>query len=82
MEGNISSPVRYSYLWTLTDYNADILAASLLISYWIFSSLIWLLIVMIFIIYGERFFLNLKELSDLSVVSLTKNEYGWVVNCL
>ena len=30
----------------------------------------------------KRFFLNVKELSDESVVSLTKNEYGSAVHFL
>ena len=46
-EGNISSPVRYSYLLILPDDRADIFAAPLLISYCIFSSLILSSIVMI-----------------------------------
>ena len=37
-DGNISSPVRYSYLSILPEDNADVFAASLLISYCKFSS--------------------------------------------
>ena len=33
LDGNISSPVRNSYLWSFPDDKADIFAASLLISY-------------------------------------------------
>ena len=40
LEGNISSPVRYSYLSILPQDNTDIFAASLLISYCSFLSLI------------------------------------------
>ena len=40
LEGNISSPVRYSYLSILPQDNTDIFAASLLISYCNFLSLI------------------------------------------
>ena len=47
LEGNISSPVIYSYLLILPDDMADIFAASLLILYCSFSSLIWSSIVMI-----------------------------------
>ena len=39
-DGNIPSPVRYSYLSILPDDNAAIFAASLLISYYSFPSLI------------------------------------------
>ena len=39
-DGNISSPVRYSCLSALSDDNPDVFAASLLISYFSFSSLI------------------------------------------
>ena len=51
LEGNISSPVRYSHLSLLPDYQAGIFSASLLISYCSFSSWIWSSIVIIFIIY-------------------------------
>ena len=40
-DGNISSPVRYSYLLILPDDNADILTASLFILYCSFLSIIW-----------------------------------------
>ena len=78
--GNISSPVRYLYLSTLPDDNADIFAASLLISYCSFSSLILSSIVIIsFYILSERFFLKRKGLSDAKVASITKKEYGFAV---
>ena len=38
LEGNISSPVRYSYFYIFPDDNADTFVASVLISYWSFSS--------------------------------------------
>ena len=47
LEDNISSPVRYSYLSILPDDNANVFAASLLISYGSFSSLILSSIAMI-----------------------------------
>ena len=62
---------------------ADILPASLWISYCKFSSLIWSSIAMILLyIYFKRFFLDLKGLSNGKVVSLTKKEYGSVVHSL
>ena len=51
-DGNISSPVRYSYLSILPDDNADIFAASLLILYYSFYIL------------SKRFFLKREDLSD------------------
>ena len=73
LEGNISSPVRYSYLSIFPDDNADIFAASLLISYCSFSSLILSSVVMInFYVVSKRFFLKLDELSNERVVSITK----------
>ena len=55
-------------------------AASLLILYCGFLSLILLSIVMIsFYILSKRFFLKRKEISDARVVSVTKNEYGFAV---
>ena len=77
LEGNISSPVRYSYLLIFADDKVDILAAYLLISYQSFSSLIWSSIVMILLyIYFKRFFLNLKRSFDGKDVSLTKSWKG------
>ena len=55
-------------------------AASLLILYCGFLSLILLSIVMIsFYILSKRFFLKREEISDARVVSVTKNEYGFAV---
>ena len=80
LDGNISSPIRYSYLSILHDDKIDILAASLLTSNCSYSSLIWFSIVMIFLyIYFKRFSFNLKGLFDGKVVSLTKNDYGSAV---
>ena len=83
LDDNISSPVRYSYLSVLPYDNADIFAASLLISYCSFSSLILSSIVMInFYILSKRFFLKHEELSDARVVSITTKEYGFAVHFL
>ena len=72
----MSSPVRYSYLSTLFDNKADIFPASLLISYYSFSSLTWSSTVMILLYFHlKTFFVNLKGLSDGKVVSSTKKEY-------
>ena len=71
-DGNIYSPVRYSYLLNLPDDNADIFAASLLISYCSFSSLILSSMVMIrFYILSKGCFLKREELFDGRVVSIT-----------
>ena len=83
LEGNISSPVRLSYLSFFPDYSADIFAASLLISCCNFSSLILTLIVMIiFYIRSKILFLKCKGLSDAKVASITKKEYGFAVHFL
>ena len=63
------------------DDNADIFAASVLISYCSFSCLILSSVVMIsFYILSKRFFLKCKRLSDGRVVSTTKKEYGFAVH--
>ena len=65
-------PVKYSYLSIFPDYNADIFAASLLISYCNFSSLILPSVVIIsFYVLPKRFFLKRKRLSDARIVSIT-----------
>ena len=64
LEDNIFSLVRYSSLSILLDYNADIFATSLLISYCSFSA--------------KRLFPKGKGLSDARVVSITKEERGFV----
>ena len=75
LQGNISSPVRYSYLLILPDDKVKIFAASMLISYYRFSSLIWSSIYMIILhTYFKRCFLNLNGLSDVKVVSLPKKD--------
>ena len=67
----------------LPDDNADIFAASLLISYCNFPSLILSSIVMIsFYILSERLFLKREGLSDPRVASITKKEYGFAVHFL
>ena len=81
LEGNIASPVRYSYLSMLHDDNADIFATSLLISYCSFSSQILSSIVIItFHILSKRLCLKRKILSDdARVVSIAKKEYDFAV---
>ena len=75
--------VRYSFLSILPDDNADILAASLLISNCSFSSLILSSIVMVSVhIPSERLFLKGKRLSDAKEVSITKEEYGFRVHLI
>ena len=75
-EGSTSSPVRYSYLSIFPDDNANVFAASLVISYCYhisFSYLILSLILMIsFYVLSERFFLKRKGLYDATVASITK----------
>ena len=72
LEGNISSPVRYSYS-SILPHNTAIFAPSLLISYCNFSSLILSSIVMIsFYIPSNRFFLKREGLSDARVASIAK----------
>ena len=79
--GNNSSPVRYSYLSISPDDNADIFAASLIISYCIFSSVILSSIfITSFYILSEIFFLKRKGLSDARVVSIIKKEHGFAVH--
>ena len=72
-EGNISLPVRYSYLSALLDDYVYIFYASLLMLYCNFSCLILSSIVIInFYIISKRFFLRREELSDKRLVSVTK----------
>ena len=78
LEGNISSPVRYSYLSIFPDDYADIFVAFLLISCCSFSSLILSSIVtIIFYILSKRFFLNQEGLSNVRVVSVTKKDFDF-----
>ena len=68
---------------TLTDNKYDIFAASLLISYCSFSSLILSSIVMIGLyILSKRFFLKRTGVSDAKVVSITQKEYCFSVHIL
>ena len=77
---SISSPVRYSYISIFPDNKADIFAASLLISYCNYLSLILSSIVMVsFYFLSKRFFMKYKGLSDARVASITKKECGLVV---
>ena len=63
-------------LLILSDDNADIFTASLLISYYSFSPLILSLAVMIsFHILSKRLLLKRRELSDEGLLSFIKNEY-------
>ena len=83
LKSNISSTVRYSYSSIFPDNNADIFAASLLISYCSFSSLILSSIVMIiFHILSERVFLKPKGFSNARVASITEKEHGFAVHFL
>ena len=80
-EGSISSPVRYSYLQVLPNYNADTFVASLLISYCSFSSPILSSVAMIsFYILSKRILLKHEGISDARVPSITKKEYGFAVH--
>ena len=77
------SPVIYSYLSILPDDNPDIFAASLLISYYRFSSLIVSSFVMIsFYILSKRFFLKRKRLSDAKGPLMIITEYLFVAHFL
>ena len=81
-DGNISSPLIYSYLSILPDDNANIFVASQLISHCSFSALILSSIVVINFYISNRFFLKREELSDGGVVSITKKEYCSAVDFL
>ena len=82
-DGNISSPVRNSYLSILPDNDPYIFDASLLISCCNFLFLILLSILMISCyIFSKRLFLKREELSDVRVESITKNKYGFAVHFL
>ena len=79
-DGRISLPARYLYLLTFPDDNGNIFAASLLILYCSFPSLILSPTVLIsFYILSKTFFLKREILSDGRVVSITKNDFGlWI----
>ena len=82
-EGIIYLRVRYSYLTTFPDDNADIFATSLLISYCSFSSVILSSILITgFYILSKRFFLKRERLSDTRLASITKKEYSFTVHFL
>ena len=78
----MSLPLRYSYLSVLPDGNADIFTASLLISYYSFSSLILSIVMISFYILSKRFFLKHKGLSVVRVMAVTKKKYGFAVHFL
>ena len=83
IKSSFSFPVRYSYLTIVPDDNADSFAASLLISYDSFYSLILSSIVMISLyIFFKYLLLKCEELSDARVASITKTEYGFSVHFL
>ena len=67
----------------LNRIKADIVAASLLISHFTFSSLIssWIATIISYIL-SNRFFLKSEELSDATVVLITKKESGFAVHYL
>ena len=70
----------YSYLPILSDDHDNIFAASLLISYWSYSSLILSSIAMIsFYILSKRYLLKHEGLSDARVVLIIKKEHGFAV---
>ena len=95
-DGNIFSPVRYSYLSIFLDDNADIFIDSLLIpycnfSYLIFSSIFVISFYILYILFYffiflifflQEFFLKRKGLSDWRVVSVIKKECGFSVDFL
>ena len=84
LKENISSPIRYSFISVFPDDNADIFAASLLILYWNFSSLILssIIVMVSFYILSKRFFLKHEGLSDARVGSITQKEDGFTVHFL
>ena len=83
LEDNTSAPVRYSCLSIFPDNIADVFAASFLLLYYSFPSLILSSIVMIsFDIFPRRLRMERKGLSEARIVSLTKKEYGFLVNLL
>ena len=74
---NISSHSKYSYLSLFADDNADTFAASSLIFYCNFSSLILTSIVVIsFYVLSKIFFPKRKGLSDARVPSITKSGFA------
>ena len=80
--GTTSLPVKNSYSLTLPDDKAEILVICLSKSYW---DLFWSILLSIALIFSlnthfySKFFLNRNGLSDDQVVSLTKNEYDYLI---
>ena len=82
-ENEIYSPGRQSYLSIFPDDNGDIFAASLLISYGSFLSLIISSIARVsFYILFKRFSLKRKDISNAKVASITKKVYGFALHFL
>ena len=83
LEGNVSLPVRYSYLSILPYNHPDIFGSFLLISNCSCSSLMLFWVVMVkFYIFSKNVFLKPKEISYARAVSITKKEYGFAVHFL
>ena len=82
LKGNISSPVRYSYSSIFPGDNADAFAASQIISYCSFWSLILSIVMISFYFLSKRFFLKQGGLSDARVASIIKKKCSCVVNLL
>ena len=91
LDGNIASPVRYSYLLISPDDNADILATPWLILYYTFSPLIlssififrfFIFFIFFFHFLSKGLFPSREELCDKRVVSITKKGYGFAVHFL
>ena len=92
-DGNISSPVRYSYLSSFPDDNPDIFAASRLISYCIFSSLILLSVAVInFYILPKRFISGKININNqkrtwfcsilfIKIHKVLKVNIWWIIKC-
>ena len=81
LESNISSPARYSIF---PEDNAHIFAASPLILYCNFLSLILssIIVMISFYILSKNFSLKREGLSDARVASITKKEYSFAVHYL
>ena len=82
LKGNISSPARYSYSSIFPGDNADAFAASQIISYCSFWSLILSIVMISFYFLSKRFFLKQGGLSDARVASIIKKKCSCVVNLL
>ena len=74
--GNISSPVRYSYISIFPDDSADTFAASLLISSLPLSSIV----IISFYILSKKFLVKQEVLSYAKVASITKKKILFAVH--